>query len=70
MSHHGNEQCMEQAYEEIVEQYMFEGYTEEEAKEKADEFCKANPDYWIREEPLDYDPYDMYDGYHLEGSEI
>jgi hypothetical protein len=66
MSHHGNEQCMEQAYEELVEQYMREGYTEEEAKEKAD---------WFIEEPqhysqLDYDPYDMYDGYHIEGSEI
>ena len=61
MSHHGNEQCMEQAYEELVEQYMREGYTEEEAKEKAD---------WVIEEPLDYDPHDMYDGYHIEGSEI
>ena len=64
MSHDGNEQCMEQAYEEIVEQYMFEGHTEEEAREEADKYCEANPDFWIREEPLDYDPHDIYDGYH------
>ena len=48
MSNIYNELCKEQIYEEIVQKYMDKGYTEEEAKAKADDDCEKNKDFWIR----------------------
>ena len=54
MSHSGNEMLKEDAFEEVKQQYINQGYTEELAEELAQKFAEDNPDFWIKEEPFNY----------------
>jgi len=47
MSHSGNEQKREQAFEEMVEYNMKQGMTEEQAVARAEHFIEKNKDFWI-----------------------
>ena len=61
MSHSGNEQKKEDAFEEVKQQYIEEGHTEEQAEALAEKFAEDNPDFWHGEEPLSYDGYELED---------
>tara|TARA_R100001510_G_C7486016_1_gene95897 strand:+ start:83 stop:301 length:219 start_codon:yes stop_codon:yes gene_type:complete len=61
MSHSGNEQLKEDAFEEVKQQYINQGYTEELAEALALKFAEDNPDFWHGEEPLSYDGYELED---------
>ena len=68
MSHSGNEQLKEQAFNDVVEQYIEQGYTEEEAIALANKFAEDNSDFWQGvngipkyKEPLSYDGYEQED---------
>ena len=61
MSHSGNEQKKEDAFEEVKQQYIDEGHTEEQAEALAEKFAEDNPDFWHGEEPLSYDGYELED---------
>ena len=54
MSHSGNEQKKEDAFEEVKQQYIDAGHTEEQAEALAQKFAEDNPDFWIKEEPFNY----------------
>ena len=54
MAHSGNEQLKEDAFEEVKQQYIDEGYTEEQAIALANKFEEDNPAFWIKEEPYNY----------------
>ena len=54
MSHSGNEMLKEDAFEELKQQYIDEGHTEEQAEALALKYSKDNPDFWIKEEPFNY----------------
>jgi len=54
MSHSGNDTLKEQAFDEVVDQYIEKGYTEEQAIALANKFKEDNPDFWIKEEPYNY----------------
>ena len=54
MSHSGNEMLKEDAFEEVKQQYIDEGHTEKQAEELALKFSEYNPDFWIKEEPFNY----------------
>ena len=54
MSHSGNDILKEQAFDEVVDQYIEKGYTEEQAIALANTFKEDNPDFWIKEEPYNY----------------
>ena len=60
MSHSGNEQKREDAFEEVKQQFIDRGHTEEQAEALALKYAEDNSDFWHDEEPL------SYDGYHLE----
>tara|TARA_R100001443_G_scaffold1091_1_gene4255 strand:+ start:7782 stop:7937 length:156 start_codon:yes stop_codon:yes gene_type:complete len=47
MSHSGNEQRKEQAFEQMVEDNMKQGMTEEQAVARAEHFIEKNKDFWI-----------------------
>ena len=61
MSHSGNEQKKEDAFEEVKKQYIDAGHTEEQAEALAEKFAEDNPDFWHGEEPLSYDGYELED---------
>ena len=61
MSHSGNEMLKEDAFEEVKQQYIDEGHTEEQAEALAEKFAEDNPDFWHGEEPLSYDGYELED---------
>jgi ABC-type Fe3+ transport system substrate-binding protein len=61
MSHSGNEQKREDAFEEVKQQYIDAGHTEEQAEALAEKFAEDNPDFWHGEEPLSYDGYELED---------
>ena len=61
MSHSGNDILKEQAFDEVVDQYIDKGYTEEQAIALANKFKEDNPDFWQGEEPLSYDGYEQED---------
>jgi len=61
MSHSGNEQKKEDAFEEVKQQYIDAGHTEEQAEALAEKFAEDNPDFWQGEEPLSYDGYELED---------
>jgi len=54
MSHSGNEQLKEDAFEEVKQQYIDAGHTEKQAEILALKHSKDNPDFWIKEEPFNY----------------
>ena len=54
MSHSGNDMLKEQAFDNIVDQYIEEGYAKEEAIVLANKFKEDNPDFWAKEEPYNY----------------
>ena len=54
MSHSGNEMLKEDAFEEVKQQYIDAGHTEEQAEALAQKFAEDNPDFWIKEEPFNY----------------
>ena len=54
MSNSGNDILKEQAFDEVVDQYIEKGYTEEQAIDLANKFKEDNPDFWIKEEPYNY----------------
>jgi len=54
MSHSGNEMLKEDAFEEVKQQYIDAGHTEKQAEELAHKFAEDNPDFWIKEEPFNY----------------
>ena len=54
MSHSGNEMLKEDAFEEVKQQYIDAGHTEEQAEALAHKFAEDNPDFWIKEEPFNY----------------
>ena len=54
MSHQGNDILKEQAFDEVVDQYIEKGYTEEQAIALANKFKEDNPDFWIKEETYNY----------------
>jgi hypothetical protein len=47
MSHSGNEQKKEDAFEEMVEDNMKQGMTKEQAVARAEYFVEKNKDFWI-----------------------
>tara|TARA_R100000655_G_C2970812_1_gene190336 strand:- start:1023 stop:1241 length:219 start_codon:yes stop_codon:yes gene_type:complete len=61
MSHSGNEQKKEDAFEEVKQQFIGAGHTEEQAEALAEKFAEDNPDFWHGEEPLSYDGYELED---------
>ena len=61
MSHSGNEQKKEDAFEEVKQQYIDAGHAEEQAEALAEKFAEDNPDFWHGEEPLSYDGYELED---------
>ena len=61
MSHSGNEQKKEDAFEEVKQQYIDAGHPEEQAAALAEKFAEDNPDFWHGEEPLSYDGYELED---------
>ena len=61
MSHSGNEQKREDAFEEVKQQFIDRGHTEEQAEALAQKFAEDNPDFWHGEEPLSYDGYELED---------
>ena len=61
MSHSGNEMLKEDAFEEVKQQYIDAGHTEKQAEALAQKFAEDNPDFWIKEEPLSYDGYELED---------
>ena len=61
MSHSGNEQKKEDAFEEVKQQYIDAGHTEKQAEALAEKFAEDNPDFWHGEEPLSYDGYELED---------
>tara|TARA_Y100000361_G_scaffold6945_1_gene5910 strand:- start:47 stop:229 length:183 start_codon:yes stop_codon:yes gene_type:complete len=54
MSHSGNEMLKEDAFEEVKQQYIDAGHTEKQAEALAQKFAEDNPDFWIKEEPFNY----------------
>ena len=60
MSHSGNEQKKEDAFEEVKQQFIDRGHTEEQAEELAEKFAEDYPDFWHGEEPLSYEGYVQY----------
>ena len=54
MSHQGNDILKEQAFDEVVDQYIEKGYTEKQAIDLANKFKEDNPDFWVKEEPYNY----------------
>ncbi len=54
MSNSGNDILKEQAFDEVVDQYIEKGHTEEQAIALANKIKKDNPDFWIKEEPYNY----------------
>ena len=54
MSHSGNEMLKEDAFEEVKQQYIEEGNTETQEEELELKFAEDNPDFWIKEEPFNY----------------
>jgi hypothetical protein len=44
----------EDAFEEVKQQYIDAGHTEEQAEALALKFAEDNPDFWIKEEPFNY----------------
>ena len=54
MSHSGNGMLKEDAFEEVKQQYIDAGHTEEQAEALAQKFAEDNPDFWIKEEPFNY----------------
>ena len=54
MSHSGNDMLKEQAFDDVVDQYIEKGYTEEQAIALANKFAEDNPDFWVKEEPYNY----------------
>ena len=61
MSHSGNEQKKEDAFEEVKQQFIDAGHTEKQAEALAEKFAEDNPDFWHGEEPLSYDGYELED---------
>ena len=61
MSHSGNEQKKEDAFEEVKQQCIDAGHTEKQAEALAEKFAEDNPDFWHGEEPLSYDGYELED---------
>ena len=61
MSHSGNEMLKEDAFEEVKQQYIDEGHTEEQAEALALKYAEDNSDFWHDEEPLSYDGYELED---------
>ena len=61
MSHSGNEQKKEDAFEEVKQHYIDAGHTEKQAEALAEKFAEDNPDFWHGEEPLSYDGYELED---------
>lgn len=61
MSHNGNEELKEQTFNDVVDQYIEQGYTEEEAISLANKFAEDNSDFWHNKEPLSYDGYEQED---------
>ena len=57
MSHSGNEQKKEDAFEEVKQQFIDAG----QAEALAEKFAEDNPDFWHGEEPLSYDGYELED---------
>ena len=51
MSHSGNEQKKEDAFEEVKQQYIDAGHTEEQAEEQTEKFEEDRTDLWTGEEP-------------------
>ena len=49
-----NEILKEDAFEEVKQQYIDAGHTEEQAEALAQKFAEDNPDFWIKEEPFNY----------------
>jgi|DEB0MinimDraft_12_1074336.scaffolds.fasta_scaffold11059_6 hypothetical protein len=47
MSNEHNEQRKEQAFEQMVEDNMKQGMTEDQAVAKAEHFVEKNKDFWI-----------------------
>ena len=54
MSHSGNDMLKEQAFDDVVDQYIEKGYTEKQAIALANKFAEDNPDFWVKEEPYNY----------------
>ena len=54
MSHSGNDILKEQAFDEVVDQYIEKGYTEEQAIALANKFAEDNSDFWVKEKPYNY----------------
>jgi hypothetical protein len=54
MSHSGNEQLKEDAFEDLKQQYIDAGYTEKQAEELVLKYSKEYPDFWIKEEAYNY----------------
>jgi hypothetical protein len=46
MSHSGNEQKREDAFEEVKQQFIDRGHTEEQAEALALKYAEDNPDFW------------------------
>ena len=61
MSHSGNEQKREDAFEEVKQQFIDRGHTEEQAEALALKYAEDNTDFWHDEEPLSYDGYELED---------
>ena len=61
MSHSGNEQKREDAFEEVKQQFIDRGHTEEQAEALALKYAEDNSDFWHDEEPLSYDGYELED---------
>ena len=61
MSHSGNEQKREDAFEEVKQQFIDRGHTEEQAEALALKYAEDNSDFWHDEEPSSYDGYELED---------
>lgn len=61
MSHSGNEQKREDAFEEVKQQFIDRGHTEKQAEALALKYAEDNSDFWHDEEPLSYDGYELED---------
>lgn len=54
MSHNSNDMLKEQAFDDVVDQYIEEGYAKEEAIVLANKFAEDYPDFWVEKEPYNY----------------
>ena len=52
---------MQEAQQQLKQQYIDAGHTEEQAEALAEKFAEDNPDFWHGEEPLSYDGYELED---------